>query len=133
MTRRSSKANDVRGIAQPQPRQQFCRGAVSRLLTAASGWPAGRCAELATAEGRFPGRAQPDRRGVRPGVQWQQAGLQDRIDELVGLSWEQFRRAVILPQGICRLPSSRAPTRRSALLGTDDRHRALLRHFGPDP
>ena len=41
--------------------------------------------------------------------------LQDRIDELVGLSWEQFRRAVILPQGSLP-PSSSSADERSALL-----------------
>ena len=42
--------------------------------------------------------------------------LQDRIDELVGLSWEQFRRAVILPQGEFAAFLKSDANERSALL-----------------
>ncbi|MGY3857265.1 AAA family ATPase [Aeromonas intestinalis] len=42
--------------------------------------------------------------------------LQDRIDELVGLSWEQFRRAVILPQGEFAAFLKSSADERSALL-----------------
>lgn len=42
--------------------------------------------------------------------------LQERIDELVGLSWEQFRRAVILPQGEFAAFLKSDASERSALL-----------------
>ncbi|MFL9591168.1 AAA family ATPase [Aeromonas schubertii] len=42
--------------------------------------------------------------------------LQERIDELVGLSWEQFRRAVILPQGEFAAFLKSDANERSALL-----------------
>ena len=132
MTRRSSRpttcaASSAAATPAVLPRCSFA------AVTAASGWPAGGAPGPQPRRGRF----QAQERSLTDVASGQvfsgsKRELQDRIDELVGLSWEQFRRAVILPQGVCRLPKIE---RRRAFgpARTDDRHRALLRHFGPDP
>ena len=108
-TRRSSRpttcaASSAAAMPAVSPRCSFA------AVTAASGWRS-----LRRARNRAEGRFQAQERSLTDVVSGQvfsgsKRELQDRIDELVGLSWEQFRRAVILPQGSLPPSSSRAPT-----------------------
>ena len=115
--RRSSTANDVRGIlsrghASGYAEVQF-RGCDGRIWLAR--WAVRR------ARNRSEGRFQAQERSLTDVESGQvfcgsKRELQDRIDELVGLSWEQFRRAVILPQGEFAAFLKSSADERSALL-----------------
>ncbi|MGL5451565.1 MAG: AAA family ATPase [Aeromonas sp.] len=111
------KANDVRGIlsrgrASGYAKVQFraCDGRI---------WQA--CWTVRRARNRAEGRFQPQERTLTDVESGQvfagnKRELQGRIDELVGLSWEQFRRAVILPQGEFAAFLKSDANERSALL-----------------
>ena len=111
------KANDVRGIlsrghASGLAEVQF-RGCDGRIWLAR--WAVRR------ARNRSEGRFQAQERSLTDVVTGQifsgsKRELQERIDELVGLSWEQFRRAVILPQGEFAAFLKSGADERSALL-----------------
>ncbi|MFM5507793.1 AAA family ATPase [Aeromonas rivipollensis] len=111
------KANDVRGIlsrghASGCAEVQF-RGCDGRIWLAR--WAVRR------ARNRSEGRFQAQERSLTDVESGQvfsgsKRELQDRIDELVGLSWEQFRRAVILPQGEFAAFLKSSADERSALL-----------------
>ncbi|HDX8379771.1 TPA: AAA family ATPase [Aeromonas salmonicida] len=111
------KANDVRGIlsrghASGCAEVRF-RGCDGRIWLAR--WAVRR------ARNRSEGRFQAQERSLTDVASGQvfsgsKRELQDRIDELVGLSWEQFRRAVILPQGEFAAFLKSSADERSALL-----------------
>ncbi|MFM4941966.1 AAA family ATPase [Aeromonas bivalvium] len=111
------KANDVRGIlsrghASGCAEVQF-RGCDGRIWLAR--WAVRR------ARNRAEGRFQAQERSLTDLASGQvfsgsKRELQERIDELVGLSWEQFRRAVILPQGEFAAFLKSSADERSALL-----------------
>ncbi|WP_310597473.1 AAA family ATPase [Aeromonas aquatica] len=111
------KANDVRGILSRGHASGFAevqfRGCDGRRYLAR--WAVRR------ARNRSEGRFQAQERSLTD-VQTGQLfsgskrELQERIDELVGLSWEQFRRAVILPQGEFAAFLKSSADERSALL-----------------
>ena len=111
------KANDVRGIlsrghASGCAEVRF-RGCDGRIWLAR--WAVRR------ARNRSEGRFQAQERSLTDVESGQvfsgsKRELQDRIDELVGLSWEQFRRAVILPQGEFAAFLKSSADERSALL-----------------
>ena len=111
------KANDVRGIlsrghASGSAEVQF-RGCDGRIYLAR--WAVRR------ARNRSEGRFQAQERSLTDVESGQvfsgsKRELQERIDELVGLSWEQFRRAVILPQGEFAAFLKSSADERSALL-----------------
>ncbi|MBP6166253.1 MAG: AAA family ATPase [Aeromonas sp.] len=111
------KANDVRGIlsrghASGCAEVKF-RGCDGRIWLAR--WAVRR------ARNRSEGRFQAQERSLTDVESGQvfsgsKRELQDRIDELVGLSWEQFRRAVILPQGEFAAFLKSSADERSALL-----------------
>ncbi|MNF45971.1 Nuclease SbcCD subunit C [compost metagenome] len=110
-------ANDVknilsRGHASGFAEVQF-RGCDGRIWLAR--WAVRR------ARNRSEGRFQAQERSLTDVVTGQifsgsKRELQERIDELVGLSWEQFRRAVILPQGEFAAFLKSGADERSALL-----------------
>ncbi|MGY3869087.1 AAA family ATPase [Aeromonas crassostreae] len=110
-------ANDVRNIlsrghASGCAEVQF-RGCDGRVYLAR--WAVRR------ARNRAEGRFQPQERSLTDVESGQvfsgsKRELQERIDELVGLSWEQFRRAVILPQGEFAAFLKSSADERSALL-----------------
>lgn len=111
------KANDVRGILSRGHASGFAevqfRGCDGRIWLAR--WAVRR------ARNRAEGRFQAQERSLTDVVSGQvfsgsKRELQDRIDELVGLSWEQFRRAVILPQGEFAAFLKSSADERSALL-----------------
>jgi DNA repair protein SbcC/Rad50 len=111
------KANDVRGIlsrghANGYAEVEF-RGCDGRTWLAR--WAVRR------ARNRSEGKFQPVERSLTDVASGQvfsgsKRELQERIDELVGLSWEQFRRAVILPQGEFAAFLKSSADERSALL-----------------
>lgn len=111
------KANDVRGILSRGHASGFAevqfRGCDGRIWLAR--WAVRR------ARNRSEGRFQAQERTLTDVESGQvfsgsKRELQDRIDELVGLSWEQFRRAVILPQGEFAAFLKSDANERSALL-----------------
>ncbi|QFI55332.1 AAA family ATPase [Aeromonas simiae] len=111
------KANDVRGILSRGRASGFAevtfRGCDGRLYCAH--WSVRR------ARNRVEGRFQSQERSLTDVASGQvfsgnKRELQERIDELVGLSWEQFRRAVILPQGEFAAFLKSSVNERSALL-----------------
>ncbi|MGK4473730.1 AAA family ATPase [Aeromonas molluscorum] len=111
------KANDVRGILSRGHASGFAevrfRGCDGRAYLAR--WTVRR------ARNRAEGRFQPQDRSLTDLTSGQlfsgsKRELQERIDELVGLSWEQFRRAVILPQGEFAAFLKSDANERSALL-----------------
>ncbi|MEG0172705.1 MAG: AAA family ATPase [Aeromonas sp.] len=111
------KANDVRGILSRGHASGFAevqfRGCDGRPYLAR--WAVRR------ARNRSEGRFQAQERTLTDVTTGQvfsgsKRELQERIDELVGLSWEQFRRAVILPQGEFAAFLKSDANERSALL-----------------
>lgn len=111
------KANDVRGILSRGHASGFAelqfRGCDGRIYLAR--WAVRR------ARNRSEGRFQAQERSLTDVASGQvfsgsKRELQERIDELVGLSWEQFRRAVILPQGEFAAFLKSSADERSALL-----------------
>ncbi|WP_429233425.1 AAA family ATPase [Aeromonas salmonicida] len=111
------KANDVRGILSRGHASGYAevrfRGCDGRIWLAR--WAVRR------ARNRSEGRFQAQERSLTDVASGQvfsgsKRELQDRIDELVGLSWEQFRRAVILPQGEFAAFLKSSADERSALL-----------------
>lgn len=111
------KANDVRGILSRGHASGFAevqfRGCDGRTWLAR--WAVRR------ARNRSEGRFQAQERSLTDVATGQHFSgskreLQERIDELVGLSWEQFRRAVILPQGEFAAFLKSSADERSALL-----------------
>ncbi|WP_421174398.1 AAA family ATPase [Aeromonas enteropelogenes] len=111
------KANDVRGILSRGHASGFAevqfRGCDGRTWLAR--WAVRR------ARNRAEGRFQAQERSLTDVESGQvfsgsKRELQERIDELVGLSWEQFRRAVILPQGEFAAFLKSDANERSALL-----------------
>ncbi|MGL4250323.1 MAG: AAA family ATPase [Aeromonas sp.] len=111
------KANDVRGILSRGHANGFAelqfRGCDGRIWLAR--WAVRR------ARNRSEGRFQAQERTLTDVASGQvfsgsKRELQDRIDQLVGLSWEQFRRAVILPQGEFAAFLKSDANERSALL-----------------
>ncbi|MGL5947548.1 MAG: AAA family ATPase [Aeromonas sp.] len=94
------KANDVRGIVsrgQASAQAEVTFRATDGQLYCAS-W------RVRRARLRSDGRMQNEERSLTHLASGQvysgaKREVQQRIDELVGLTWEQFRRAVILPQG----------------------------------
>ncbi|MGY3901311.1 AAA family ATPase [Aeromonas lusitana] len=111
------KANDVRGILSRGHASGFAevqfRGCDGRPYLAR--WAVRR------ARNRSEGRFQAQERTLTDVTTGQvfsgsKRELQERIDELVGLSWEQFRRAVILPQGEFAAFLKSSADERSALL-----------------
>lgn len=115
--REKLKANDVRGILSRGHASGFAevqfRGCDGRTWLAR--WAVRR------ARNRSEGRFQAQERSLTDIATGQlfsgsKRELQERIDELVGLSWEQFRRAVILPQGEFAAFLKSSADERSALL-----------------
>ncbi|MGY4024467.1 AAA family ATPase [Aeromonas rivuli] len=110
-------ANDVRNILSRGHASGFAevqfRGCDGRVYLAR--WAVRR------ARNRSEGRFQTQERSLTDVASGQvfsgsKRELQERIDELVGLSWEQFRRAVILPQGEFAAFLKSDANERSALL-----------------
>ena len=84
-------------------------------------------------EGRFRRRERtPDRCGVWAGFPGSKRELQDRTTSWWD-SWEQFRRAVILPQGSLPPSSTGAPTSARALLERMTGTELYSGHLYPDP
>ena len=111
------KANDVRHVLTRGQASCYCE--VDFLATDGQLWRARW--QLRRARNRVEGKHQKQERSLLCLSSQQLHGgnkrdIQEQIDQLVGLNWEQFRRAVILPQGEFAAFLKAGVDERSALL-----------------